>query len=346
MNAISLHGVSKCFGTTPVLTDVDLAVPEGTVTAIVGASGSGKTTLLRLVTGFERVDAGVLSIGGHVVDDTHRFVRPELRGIGYVPQEGALFPHLTVAKNIAFGIAKEARGRVGELLELVGLEGLERRYPHQLSGGQQQRVALARALAIRPKVVLLDEPFSSLDTALRGDLGRDVIRVLRETNTTAVLVTHDQGEAMALADQISIIRGGRVMATADPRSLYLDPPTVQVAEAIGDANFLEAELRDGVAQTVLGEITCPECTPNDSGRARVLLRPEQLHVEVAPTPGATAATVVETSFYGHDAMVTVAIDGAENVRLDARAPGDVAFRLGQDVWVRVVGKGRAWPYED
>src|SRR5208282_1547338 len=155
---------------------------------------------------------------------------------------GALFPHLTVARNIAFGVPKNDTLRLGELVELVGLSGLERRYPHQLSGGQQQRVALARALAIRPSVVLLDEPFSSLDATLRVGLGRDVIRVLKETNTTAVLVTHDQDEAMALADQIAVLRNGRVIACADPRSLYYDPPDLDIAASIGEANIVPGRI--------------------------------------------------------------------------------------------------------
>jgi iron(III) transport system ATP-binding protein len=214
MSAIELHGVSKSFGATPVLIDVELNVPDASITAVLGVSGSGKTTLLRLIAGFEALDAGTIAIGGRVLDDGHRSINPQYRGIGYVPQDGALFPHLTVLGNVGFGLPRSERSTANDLLELVGLAGLQRRYPHQLSGGQQQRVALARALAIRPRVMLLDEPFSSLDAPLRAGLRRDVAKILADTNTTAVLVTHDQQEARALADRIAVLEDGRILARA------------------------------------------------------------------------------------------------------------------------------------
>ncbi len=214
MSAIELRGVCKSFGATPVLRGIDLTAPTASVTAIVGVSGSGKTTLLRLVAGFEQVDAGTIAIGGQVLDDGRRTVGPQHRGVGYVPQDGALFPHLNVTANVGFGLPRRERSATaGDLLDLVGLAGLGRRYPHQLSGGQQQRVALARALAIRPSIVLLDEPFSSLDAALKLELRRDVARILTETMTTTVLVSHDQDDVLALADQIVVLEDGRV---ADP----------------------------------------------------------------------------------------------------------------------------------
>ena len=181
MSAIELRAAAKSFDTTAVLRGVDLTVPVGSFTAVLGASGSGKTTLLRLIAGFERLDSGSISIGDRMVDDGTRTVSPQHRGVGYVPQEGALFPHLTVIGNIAFGLSRRDRTKAEHLLELTGLRELRKRYPHQLSGGQQQRVALARALAIGPQVVLLDEPFSALDASLRGDLRRDVARILRQT---------------------------------------------------------------------------------------------------------------------------------------------------------------------
>src|SRR5580658_8988797 len=203
-------GLHKAFGTHPVLTGVDLEVPEGTLTAILGPSGSGKTTLLRLLAGFDRADRGEIVIGGTVVDDDRTHVPPERRCIGYVPQEGSLFPHLTVAANVAFGLpAKQRRaGKPDTLLAAVGLDGLGKRYPHQLSGGQQQRVALARALAIEPAVVLLDEPFASLDAHLRASVRADVHHVLRQAGTTSILVTHDQDEALSMADRVAVLRHG------------------------------------------------------------------------------------------------------------------------------------------
>src|SRR5580700_11123776 len=212
MRQLAVSGLHKAFGPHPVLTGVELTVPAGSFTAILGPSGSGKTTLLRLLAGFERADAGTIAIGDRVVDgpgSTH--VPPERRQIGYVPQEGALFPHLTVAANVGFGLpARQRRGaRTEELLEAVGLAGMGSRYPHQLSGGQQQRVALARALAIRPGIVLLDEPFSSLDAGLRSSVRQDVARVLAEARTTAVLVTHDQDEALSMASRVAVLRDGQ-----------------------------------------------------------------------------------------------------------------------------------------
>jgi iron(III) transport system ATP-binding protein len=223
MSTIELRGVDKSFGATPVLRGIDLTAPAASVTAVVGASGSGKTTLLRLIAGFEQVDAGAIAIGGRVLDDGRRSVRPQFRGVGYVPQDGALFPHLTVTGNIGFGLARRERPAAAEeLLDLVGLVGLERRYPHQLSGGQQQRVALARALAIRPSILLLDEPFSSLDAALKVELRRDVARILSEAATTTVLVSHDQDDVLALADRIAVLEQGRVVGP--PSSSVGDQP--------------------------------------------------------------------------------------------------------------------------
>jgi iron(III) transport system ATP-binding protein len=345
VTTIRLSGVDKSFGTVSVLSHVDLVVADQSITAVVGASGSGKTTLLRLVAGFERVDCGSVTIGEVVVDDGKQFVRPEHRGVGYVPQEGALFPHLTVARNIAFGVPKKEAHRLGQLIELVGLSGLERRYPHQLSGGQQQRVALARALAIRPSVVLLDEPFSSLDATLRVGLGRDVVRVLKETGTTAVLVTHDQDEAMALADQIAVLRNGRVIACADPRSLYYDPPDLDIATSIGEANIVVAHIDGDRAETSLGSIAVHGNRDGVTGPGSLLLRPEQLRLHVDARPDAVSAVVEEIQFHGHDALVRISVGGdgpANGGRLYARAPGDLALLPGQLVWVEVLGRGKVW----
>jgi iron(III) transport system ATP-binding protein len=194
MTQLAVTGLTKAFGGRPVLTDVDLDVPEGSLTAILGPSGSGKTTLLRIIVGFEHADGGMVTLGGTVVDGPGAHVPAERRRIGYVPQEGCLFPHLTVAANVGFGLPRRDRRTqaIGDLLDAVGLAGLGGRYPHQLSGGQQQRVALARALAIKPSLVLLDEPFGSLDANLRASIRADVRRLLTEAGATAVLVTHDQ----------------------------------------------------------------------------------------------------------------------------------------------------------
>jgi iron(III) transport system ATP-binding protein len=340
VSRIELHGVAKHFGETPVLHDVDLTVPNGSTTAVLGASGSGKTTLLRLIAGFDQIDSGRVAIGDQNVDDGRQSVRPQHRGVGYVPQEGALFPHLTVAGNVSFGVARKERARVGELIELVGLAGLERRYPHQLSGGQQQRVALARALAIRPNVVLLDEPFSSLDASLRTEVRGDVARVLAETATTTVLVTHDQDEALAMADQIAVLRHGRVVACADPRALYHDPPDMIAATAIGEANILPAQIDHDQASCILGAVGlhrngCPAV----AGPAQLLLRPEQLILHVERCANTVAAVVTESQYHGHDMLVNLRV-GDQVVM--ARVAGDLVVTPGQSVWVEIQGLGRVW----
>jgi iron(III) transport system ATP-binding protein len=331
---VRVAGLSKSFSTQPVLRGVDLEVPVGSFTAILGPSGSGKTTLLRIVAGFDRADAGSVVIGGQVMEDER---------IGYVPQEGALFPHLTVADNVEFGVPRRERGGMAHLVELVGLTGLERRYPHQLSGGQQQRVALARALAIQPKVVLLDEPFSSLDASLRDGVRRDFARILAEANATTILVTHDQDEALGLADQIAVLNEGSIVATADPRSLYGDPSDLAAAVLIGDANVMGAEMHGGRAHCVLGtvEVALQEGGVGD-GPVKLLLRPEQLVLHREREDGRVNASVVEVQYHGHDALVRVAIAGPDAPVFSARVPGDLALSQGQSVWVTVSGLGRAW----
>ncbi len=344
MSEIQLRGLAKSFGATPVLAEIDLTVPAGSITAVLGASGSGKTTLLRLIAGFERLDRGTIAIGGLVVANAHSSVRPQHRGVGYVPQDGALFPHLTVSRNVGFGLARGERGAVGELLELVGLSGLERRYPHELSGGQQQRVALARALAIRPSVVLLDEPFSSLDASLRAELGRDVARILAEAATTTVLVTHDQDEALALSQRIAVLAEGRVLASADPRSLYLDPPDLRAAASIGDVNVLEATIDGDLASCVLGTVALRRNgRALESGPARLLLRPEQLVLWLQPDGAAVRASVIELRYHGHEAIARLVLGESGGESVLARVPGELVLAPGQEVWVSTTGTARAWP---
>jgi iron(III) transport system ATP-binding protein len=344
VSAIELSGVCKHFGATRVLTDVELDAAAGSITAVLGASGSGKTTMLRLIAGFEQLDAGTISIAGRLLDDGRRSVRPQRRGVGYVPQDGALFPHLTVLGNVGFGLARAKRDRmVRQLLGLVGLEGLERRYPHELSGGQQQRVALARALAIEPNVVLLDEPFSSLDASLRAELGRDVVGILRAAATTTVLVTHDQDEALALADRIVVLHDGRVLAHDDPRDLYRDPPSALAARSLGEANILSAESYAGVAYCVLGAI--PLST--NGRRARdgpvwLLLRPEQVMVQSHDGGCAVAASVIELRYRGHEGLVELLLEHPGAGTVLARVSGETLLTPGERVWVHASGPGLAW----
>jgi iron(III) transport system ATP-binding protein len=344
MSAIELRSVSKRFGATPVLTDVELTVPDASITAVLGVSGSGKTTMLRLIAGFEQLDTGTIWIGGQLCDDGHKSVRPQRRGVGYVPQDGALFPHLTVLGNVGFGLARKERFGALEQLELVGLTGFERRYPHQLSGGQQQRVALARALAIRPSIVLLDEPFSSLDASLRAELGRDVARILTDAATTAVLVTHDQDEALALADQIAVLEDGRVVALDAPRALYHDPPDLATATSIGEANILAAHIRGDHADCALGTVRLRVNGRREpDGRSRLLLRPEQLILHLHATTDAARATVIELRYHGHEGVALLRLHHPGRETVLARVSGELTLSHGQDVWVQASGAGRAWP---
>jgi len=357
MRQLTVTGLHKAFGTHPVLTGLDLDVPAGSFTAILGPSGSGKTTLLRLLAGFERADAGSIAIGDRVVDGPGTSqVPPERRQIGYVPQEGALFPHLTVAANVGFGLpARRRAARTVELLEAVGLAGMGDRYPHQLSGGQQQRVAVARALAIRPEVVLLDEPFASLDAHLRASLRADVLEICRAAGTTAILVTHDQDEALSMADRIAVLRDGRIVQYAAPHELYTRPADPALARFVGDANIITGQLTAaagqlGMVATILGSLPVSPGSgvTAQPGPVTVLIRPEQLEI-VAGGPDAAdqhdclAGRVIACDYYGHDAVVRVRPDGQPgNDEVIVRTTGGPQLPPGAPVLVRARGPVIAW----
>jgi iron(III) transport system ATP-binding protein len=357
---VTVVGLRKTFGGVPVLGGVDLHVPAGSLTVVLGPSGCGKTTLLRLIAGFDRPDAGMILFGGRPVCDVRHWLPPERRRVGYVAQEGALFPHLTVAGNIAFGLPwRERRDgrRVAELLALVGLDaGYVRRYPHELSGGQQQRVALARALAPRPGIVLLDEPFSSLDAGLREGTRMAVAQALKAAAATAILVTHDQAEALSLATQVAVMRDGRLAQIGPPAAVYQQPVDLAVATFLGDAVLLPAAVWQGVATCDLGRLPVRGATPD--GRATLLIRPEQIAVTPAPTPdqcgrgaGAEAdaagllAFVLDVSYYGRDATVRLTLQGS-GTGIIARVPGHQAPTPGRRVRVRVLQDVAAFPAPD
>ncbi len=341
-SGLVVAGATKSYGAEPVLRGTDLIVPRGSLTAVLGPSGCGKTTLLRLVAGFERLDAGTITVGGLEVAGPSGQLPPERRQVGIVPQEGALFPHLSVAENVAFGLGRGGRrsGRVQDVLELVGLAGLGGRMPHELSGGQQQRVAVARALAPRPALVLLDEPFSALDAALRADLRADVRRAVAADGATAVLVTHDRTEALSTADLVAVLRDGRVVQSAAPAVLYREPADLGVAVFVGEVVVLPGTATDRGVRTVLGHL--PVAGPNGAAgtAVRVLLRPEQVRLGDAGDP---EATVVGQVFTGPDSLVTVRVPGPDGgwdltvrERSADRRPGDV-------VRVGVIGPARVYP---
>jgi len=305
VSTLTVRGVHKSFGATPVLNGVDLHVADGSLTALLGESGCGKTTLLRLIAGFDNPDAGTIGFGEQLVFGHGRSVKARIRRVGYVPQEGALFPHLDVAHNIAFGLPRQQRRagqRVTELLELVGLSAAHAlRLPHQLSGGQQQRVALARALAPQPTLVLLDEPFSSLDASLRAETRRAVSDALRTAGATAVLVTHDQTEALSMADEVAVMRDGRVTQLGTPAQVYDHPTDTMTAAFVGEAVLLPATVHNGLARCALGDVVLQ--APAADGPITVLLRPEQ--IELSEDPSAIAARVTHLNYYGHDATIAL-----------------------------------------
>ena len=342
---LEILGLTKRYGHVEVLHDLDLVVAHATFTAILGPSGSGKTTLLRLIAGFEHADSGRLSLSGEVVDDASTFVGPELRRIGYVPQEGGLFPHLSVAENVGFGLRRrDRRGQaVDDLLDMVGLGGFGARHPHQLSGGQQQRVALARALAIHPSLVLLDEPFSSLDANLRQSLRADVQHVLRDIRATAILVTHDQDEALSFADHVAVLESGRIAQHDTPRAIYTHPVSPELARTLGEGNFISGTGHSGSVTTVLGEIPLEARSAAFEGEMIVLVRPEQITFGNDLAANVSSGTVVDSVFYGHDLLVGVLLDGGGAI-ISVRRPGvEGELEIGSRVGLHVFGSVASWP---
>ena len=306
---LHLEGVSKQFAigdaSVQAVNDASLTVDQGEFIALLGPSGCGKTTTLRLIAGFERVDAGAIEIDGALVASNSVHLQPERRRVGMVFQEYALFPHVSVLANIEFGLRRMTAGdksvRTGEILELTGLAGLERRMPHELSGGQQQRVALARALAPNPALILLDEPFSNLDAGLRARVRAEVGEILHAAETTAIFVTHDQEEALSLVDRVAVMLNGNVKQVASPQELYTNPATRSVAEFIGDANFLPGV---GKGDTIECELGVLAARKQIRGPVDILLRPENIEL-VAAQPGLPAARVRHSLFFGHDQLITV-----------------------------------------
>ncbi|WP_438289564.1 ABC transporter ATP-binding protein [Streptomyces sp. HUAS TT7] len=300
MTGLSIAGLHASHGRNTILTGIDLAVGDGALACVLGPSGCGKSTLLRVIAGFHPAARGRICLGGHLMDDGRRRLPAERRRIGFVPQDGALFPHLTVAQNIGFALPRAIRReRAGELLHLIGLDGLGDRHPHQLSGGQQQRVALARALAPEPELLLLDEPFSALDAALRGDLRAEVAATLRRAGTTAVLVTHDQEEALSFADTIAVMRLGQIIQQAPPADLYQEPADADVARLVGEANLLPARLNGTQAETALGRLPLTRATAA-TGPATVMLRPRQLRLSTTAGPDGVQVSLLRSVYRGHD----------------------------------------------
>lgn len=359
---LNVRGLRKVFpparrdaSDTVALDGVDMDVPRGAFASVLGASGSGKTTLLRCIAGFERPDTGTITISDRMLVGPGTFVRPFERGVGIVPQEGALFPHLTAAQNVGFGLngygRRVRRRRIDDLLGLVGLSGLGDRRPDQLSGGQQQRVALARALAPEPALILLDEPFSALDARLRVELREEVRDLLSGLGSTVVLVTHDQGEAMSLADHLVVMRAGRVIEAGTPRAVYDQPADVELGRFLGDALVVDGTVSrcaDAVAvDCALGELPVGNWHGRE-GRCQVLIRPEQISIAAGTDragtgrAGAVVGRVAAQSYFGHDALVRVAVPGVRQL-IAVRVPGRQPYRPGDHAVLTVTEPVSTYP---
>ena len=304
-HAVHCIGLTKRFGSIEAASNVTLELPRGQILALLGPSGGGKTTTLRLIAGFETPDAGVIEVEDEVVAGPGTLVPPERRRVGMVFQDYALFPHKSVADNVAFGLPKgpESARRVADVLDMVGLAHLAHRMPHELSGGQQQRIALARALAPNPAVVLLDEPFSNLDAALRDMVRTEVKQILRDARASAIFVTHDQDEAFGLADQVAIMLGATVVQTGTPEDVYMNPATLEVARFLGEVDILDGVAKDGWVTCELGHLQLANHSPLQ-GPVKVAVRPESLRLY--PQAGPTVqAEIVDTQFRGIYRLVRV-----------------------------------------
>ncbi len=327
--AIEITGVAKSYGPVQALRPSDLCIESGELFGVLGPSGCGKSTLLRLIIGFERPDSGTVKVGDRVLAGPGVWVPPERRRVGMVVQDYALFPHLDVLRNVEFGLHRTPRRQRAEVargaLELVGLQHKADAYPHQLSGGERQRVALARALAPEPEVVLLDEPFSSLDASLRGELRREVELILRDVGATAVLVTHDQEEALSLADRLAVMREGRIVQVGTPRDVYWRPAERWVAQFVGEVNVLHGVARGRNVSTDFGTFDLMFCEPAE-GAVVVAVRPEQF--DLLPDLHGNGK-VVEREFYGHDVMYRVRHESGRNLLV--QAPSTALFEVGSRV---------------
>ncbi|WP_111562635.1 ABC transporter ATP-binding protein [Rhizobium sp.] len=343
MTLLTIEGASKRYGQVQALDNISLEVTAGSRTAVVGPSGSGKTTLLRIIAGFEQPDQGRVTLNGELLADGPAAVPAHKRGIGIVSQEGALFPHLDVAGNIGFGIARSATDRDKRVLDLLDMVELDRgmltRRPHQLSGGQQQRVALARALGREPRLMLLDEPFSALDTGLRENMRKAVARVLQAAGITSILVTHDQAEALSYADQVAVLRDGKLVQAGSPQSLYLAPRDRETALFLGDAVMLPAIIRNGHADCALGHVAVDS---QHQGKVEIMLRPEQIRVVTDSSEQPYGGRVVEVDFGGATCTVAVSLDGVALPPILIKTSSVALPSRGDRVRLEIAGKAHVF----
>ncbi|CNK13767.1 ABC transporter ATP-binding protein [Yersinia aldovae] len=348
MSTLELQRIGKSYQSVTVLDHIDLHVTAGSRTAIVGPSGSGKTTLLRIIAGFETPDHGKVILQGKSVFDNSTHVPAHKRGIGFVPQDGALFPHFTVAGNIGYGLKgtkQEKTQRIGELMEMVSLDRrLSALWPHELSGGQQQRVALARALAQRPVLMLLDEPFSALDTALRASTRKAVAELLAQANIASILVTHDQTEALSFASQVAVMRAGKLAHVGPPQELYLRPVDEPTATFLGETLILSAHIDAGWADCVLGQVSVDDMQRR--GLTRIMLRPEQITITPLPTGHQYTphclAKVINIDFAGFISTLTLHIVGSDET-VEIKTISREGINIGLMVDLTIIGQAHVFP---
>ena len=335
--SVEVSGISRSFGLTRAVDDVTLEVRTGEIFGVLGPSGCGKTTLLRLIAGFEHPETGTVTVGGTLVAGDGTWVPPERRRIGMVFQDYALFPHLTVERNVGFGVPSGSDAEIRRALELVGLQHKADRHPHELSGGERQRVALARALAPGPEIILLDEPFSSLDAALRADLRREVELILRDAEASAILVTHDQEEALTLADRLALMRDGRIVQVGAPEDIYARPAERWAAQFVGEVNVLPGVIRGDSVYTEVGSFDVASPAGGaEHGSVHIAVRPEQFEFRAGREPN---AEVVEREFRGHDVLYR--LRHAAGRTLLVQLPSLELYEPGQQVFVRPAESARA-----
>jgi iron(III) transport system ATP-binding protein len=339
VSSLEISHLKVSLGNRLILDDLSFSLAEGQIAALLGPSGCGKTTLLRSIAGLIQPSDGTIRFGKQLVSLSSLVMPSHKRKIGYVPQEGALFPHLSVADNIAFGLDRstftkdQIRQTTKEMLNLIGLQGFENRMPSQLSGGQQTRVALARALAIKPAMVLLDEPFSALDAALRDDLRADVCDLLRKSNATAILVTHDREEALVSADVVALMRDGQIIQQGSPEAVYSTPISPAMAVSTGDALVLDAsKMADGSTSYLFNQSTG---TAIASGH--IVIRPEEIKIERNISATSPKGRISKIDYYGHDAMVSIDVAGNS---LKVRIPGPFDYTVGEEVSLQHAGPVR------
>lgn len=336
---LAVHGLSHRYGAAPVLRNLSLAVAPGEVVCLAGPSGCGKSSLLRLIAGLERVQSGSVEVDGQVIADAGLHLAPERRGIGMVFQDLALFPHLSVIENVTFGLGALPRsdraGAALAMLERVGLADRASELPHRLSGGQQQRVALARALVTKPRLLLLDEPFSSLDVGSRGHMQREALALLKASGITAILVTHDPEEAMRMADRIALMAAGRVVQFGAPAALYRTPADGYVAAFFGEVNRIAGIVAGGAVATPLGRIAAPDLA--EGGRADIRIRPEA----ILTVEKGTAARVTGARMLGGSALLDLQVEDASpaGLELQMRLASRDLVEIGALIQIRLDPQG-------